>query len=155
VYTYLQSHGFLGTTAGLGADLSLVLMVLAAVLFTIGVVLIHRKNTAAHRWVQTAAACLNAVLVLAWMIRSLVVNIIPDIPSKLGQSSYAVTTIHAVVGAVGLVLGLFVVLRANGLVPKSLQFANYKLYMRSAYVLYMAGTVLGVVAYIVAYKVVS
>lgn len=153
MYSFLQGHGFLGTNAGFGADISLVLMVVAAVLFTIGWRLAVRKNFEAHRWVQTAAACLNAVLVLAWMIRQFVVYILPGIPDKLGEGSYGVTTIHAIVGLIGMVLGVFVVLRGNELVPKSLRFTNYKLFMRSSYALYMLGTLLGVIVYVVVYGV--
>ncbi len=49
-----QGAGLLGTTAPLGADVSLVLTVLAAVLLTIGWRLAVRRRYEAHRWVQTA-----------------------------------------------------------------------------------------------------
>jgi hypothetical protein len=45
--------------------------------------------------------------------------------------------------------GLFVTLRGNELVPQPLKFNNYKLYMRIAYGLYMAATLLGVWVYII------
>jgi len=147
----LQGFWFLGTTASFGASFSLAVMVLAAILFTIGWRLAARKNYEAHRWMQTAAVCLNAVLVLAWMIRRFLLWVLPEIPSKLGQASYAVTTVHAVVGAIALVLGVFVALRGNELVPKRLRFTNYKLFMRSSYALYMLGTLMGVIVYVVVY----
>lgn len=137
--------------APLGAKLSLVAMVLAAVLFTIGWRLAVSKRFEAHRWVQTAAVCLNAIPVLAWMIRSFVKYIVPELPARLGQRSYAVTTVHALVGAIGLVFGVFVMLRGNELVPARLRFTNYKRFMRSAYALYMLATALGVIVYINAY----
>lgn len=151
MFDFLQGSGFLGTNGTLGADISLVISLLAAVLFTIGWRLAVGKRYEAHRWVQTAAACLNAVLVVAWMIRSFVVYILPGIPTKFGEGSYAVSTVHAVVGVLGLVLGLFVVLRGNDLVPQSLRFSNYKLFMRWSYVLYMLATLLGVIVYYVVY----
>jgi uncharacterized membrane protein YozB (DUF420 family) len=141
----------LGAVTSLGANATLILSLLAAVLFTIGWRLAVQKHFTAHRWVQTAAACLNAVLVFAWMIRAFVLYLIPGIPAKLGQASYAVTTAHAVVGAIGLVLGLFVVLRANELMPKALRFANYKLFMRTSYGLYMLATLMGVIVYVIVY----
>jgi len=151
VFDYLQGAGFLGGNGTLGADISLVVSVLAAVLFTIGWRLAAGKRFEAHRWVQTAAACLNAVLVLAWMIRSFVVYILPGIPGRFGSGSYAVATVHAVVGVLGMVLGLFVVLRGNELVPRGLRFTNYKPFMRWSYVLYMLGTLTGVIVYYVVY----
>ena len=152
MYSYLEAHGFLGTKAGLGADLTLVLMILAAVLFTIGVVLAKRGKLEAHGRMQTAAVCLNAVLVLFWMVRSLVVYIIPEIPAKLGERMYAVTTVHALAGLVAMLLGVFIVLRANDLVPQKLRFSDYKPWMRISYVLYMLATLGGVVVYVLIYR---
>lgn len=155
-------NGIRGTGVGLGiaiataraptgAVVSLILIVLSAILFTIGWRLAVRKRFEAHRWVQTAAACLNAAVVLAWMIRSFILYVVPAIPAKLDQSVYAINTVHAAIGAVGMVFGLFVVLRGNELVPQALRFSNYKAFMRSAYALYMLGTLSGVVLFIVAY----
>ncbi len=151
VSSLLQGAEVLGAKAALGAKVSLIAMVLAAVLFTIGWRLAVRKRFEAHRWVQTAAVCLNAIPVLAWMIRSFVRYIVPEIPARLGQRTYAVTTVHALVGALGLILGVFVALRGNELVPARLRFSNYKLFMRSSYALYMLATLTGVIVYVVAY----
>jgi hypothetical protein len=135
-----------------GAVVSLVLMVAAAGLLTIGWRLAVHRRFEAHRWVQTAAVALNAAVVLAWMIRSFVLYVYPAIPSKLGHGSYAVATTHAVVGVIGSVLGVFVVLRASEIVvPHRWRFGNYKLVMRSSYALYMLGTATGVGLYVVAY----
>jgi putative membrane protein len=140
-----------GVTAPVGARVSLALMIAAAVLLTIGWRLALRRRFEAHRWVQTSAVALNAAVVASWMIRSLVVNILPELPARLGEGTYAVATVHAVVGAIGVVFGVFVVLRGNELVPRALRFTNYKLYMRGAYALYLLGTLTGVILYVVAY----
>jgi uncharacterized membrane protein YozB (DUF420 family) len=138
-------------TTPFGANLSLVVMLVAAVLFTIGWRLAVGKRFEAHRWVMTIAVCLNAVLVIAWMVRSFVLYVAPELPAKLGQAAYGITTVHAVVGAIGLVLGVFVALRGNGLVPKALRFTNYKAFMRAAYAVYLLATVLGVLVYVNTY----
>ena len=85
------------------------------------------------------------------MVNVFIVYILPGIPGKLFQGSYGATALHGLVGSIGLVLGLFVVLRANNLVPKSLRFKNYKLFMRTSYAIYMFATLLGVIVYIMAY----
>lgn len=144
-------QGFLGTNAPFISDLTLILILITAISFTVGWQLARHKKFEAHRWVQTATACLNAVIVLSVMIKSFVVHILPGIPGKLAQGDYAVTTTHAIVGAIGLLLGIFVVLRANKLVPKALRFKNYKLFMRTAYTLYMLATLLGVIVYLMVY----
>lgn len=146
-----KSPGFLGTGAPFISDLSLILMLLTAVLFTIGWQMAVRRRYKAHRWVQTWAVLLNTVVVMIVMISSFVIFILPGIPSKLGEGSYGITTVHALFGAVSLILGVYVILVGNGLLPKSLQFTNYKFFMRISYALYMLATFLGVVVYIVVF----
>jgi uncharacterized membrane protein YozB (DUF420 family) len=147
----LSRPGFLGTGAPLSSDLSLILILLTAVLFTVGWQLARRKHYVAHRWVQTAAVCLNAAVVLSYMVSSFVIHILPGIPGKLLQGDYGVTTLHALVGTASLLLGAFVVLRGNELAPRALRFSNYKLYMRTSYALYMAATLLGIAVYVLAF----
>jgi uncharacterized membrane protein YozB (DUF420 family) len=151
VQALLTGPGFLGTRALLHSDLSLLLILLSAVLFTIGWRLAVRKNFATHRWIQTSAAILNTLVVLVVMIVSFIIYILPGIPAKLLEGTYGVTTVHAFIGALGLLLGVFVVLRANGLMPKRLRFKNYKLFMRTSYALYMLATLVGVIVYVAVY----
>jgi uncharacterized membrane protein YozB (DUF420 family) len=148
---FFNGPGFLGTNAPFLSDLSLVLISLTAILFTIGWQLARRRHYEAHRWVQTVAAIINAIVVLGVMVNSYVTHILPGIPSKLLEGDYGVTTVHAIIGTIGLLLGIFVVLRGNNLVPKALRFKNYKLFMRISYALYMLATLLGVVVYLLAF----
>lgn len=148
---FLTSSGFLGTKGTMGPDLTLVLSLIAAVLLTVGVVWARRRSYQAHRWVQTTAVCLNAVLVLVWMVRSFRLYVVPGFPGDLSHGSYALTTIHAVVGLIGVILGVVLVVRGNQLMASGRSLAAYRTAMRAAYVLYMAGTVLGVVLYVVLY----
>jgi uncharacterized membrane protein YozB (DUF420 family) len=149
--TFLNHPGFLGTYAPLISDLSLILILLSALSFTIGWQLARHKRYEIHRWVQTLSACLNAIVVLIVMIKAFVVHILPGIPGNLLQGDYAVTTVHAIIGMTGLLLGLFVVLRGNKLVPIRLRFKNYKLFMRTSYALYMLATLLGLIVYLEVY----
>ena len=149
--SFLDQLGFLGTKAPVRSDITLVLILITSALFTIGWQLALRKRYEAHRWVQTTAAILNAIIVLLAMINIFIIYILPGIPAKLFQGSYGATTLHGLVGAIGLVLGVFVVLRANNLMPKSLRFKNYKRFMRISYGIYMFATLLGVIVYIMAY----
>jgi len=145
----LHQPGFLGTSANWAADMTLLMSALVALLLTIGVVLAVRGQYRAHRWFQTSAATLNAVLVLWLMIlpfRDFVAA--PDNPGGLPLSAVAVTRIHAAVGASALIFGLFVTFRANKLMPKFLRFNNYKAFMRVAYALYMLATLIGLFVYI-------
>lgn len=149
--TFLDQPGFLGTHAPLYADLTLVLLILSAVLLTLGWRLAVARRFGVHRWVQTSAVSLLSLVILALMLPSFIFSTLPVIPSRLLQGTTALTTIHAVIGLVTFVLGIFIVLRANGLVPPRLRFTNYKLFMRISYGLYLFTTALGVGVYLVTY----
>jgi uncharacterized membrane protein YozB (DUF420 family) len=146
---FLTTPGFLGTRATLRSDLTLVLIIVTAVLFNIGFILARRKQFEAHRWVQTSSVILNSLVVVISMVTSYIIYILPGIPAKLATGDYAVTTLHAIIGAIGLIFGIFVMLRGNELVPKSLRFTNYKPFMRLAFALYMLATLGGVSLYII------
>ncbi len=151
VIQWLTGPGFLRTGAPLYSDLSLLLILLTAGLFTWGWRLAARREFDSHRWVQTTAATLNTLVVLSVMVASFVRYILPGVPGKLLEGSYGVTTVHALVGAVGVVLGVLVVVRANQRIPKRLPLKNTRQSMRVSYALYMASTLLGVVVYVAAF----
>ena len=143
--------GFLGTGAPLISDISLIVMLLTAALFTLGWRLAILRRYEAHRRVQTAAVLLNSLDVLIVMVSSYVIFILPGIPARLGEGSYGITTVHALVGLVSLILGVYVVLVGNRLLPARLRFTNYKPVMRVTYALYMLATILGVAVYVVVF----
>ena len=143
----LHQPGFLGTSANFAADMTLVLSLLVAVFFTWGFYLARVGRYQLHRWVQTGAASLNLILVGWMMVLPFRDFVAPGIPDRLGERFHGITTFHAVLGTSALLLGVFVVLRGNELVPEALKFKNYKLFMRLAYILYMLVTLLGIWVY--------
>lgn len=147
----LFGTGFLGTHAPFLSDLTLILILISSTLFTIGWQLAVHKHYQIHRWVQTTAAVLKAIVVLSVMIRAFDLYILPGLPGRFFEGTYGVTTVHTFVGLIGLVLGIFVDLRGNELVPKRLRFSNYKLFMRTSYAIYMLATLLGVIVYLEVY----
>ena len=147
----LAASGFLTGRSSLGADVSLLVSVLAMALLTAGVVLVRRRHYDAHRWVQTTAVVLNAILVAAWMFRSLSLYILPGIPGSLSKHGHALAAVHAATGAVGVVLGVFVVVSASLLTRRGRSIGRYKTTMRIAYLVYLAGFVLGAWLYVVTY----
>ncbi len=146
--------GFLGTRATFGPDLALILILISSTMFTIGWRLAVHQHYDVHRWVQTSAAILNASAVLAIMVGSFWGFVLPTLSAKFGQTVTAITTFHAAIGAITFLFGAFVVLRANKLVPVRWRFKNYKLFMRTAYGLYMLTTLIGIAVYLVTYVLV-
>ena len=147
----LDASGFLTGRSSLGADVSLLVSVLAMALLTFGVVLVRRRHYDAHRWIQTTAVVLNAVLVVVWMFRSLRLYILPGIPGTLSTHGHTLAVTHAAVGVVAAVLGIFLVVRANQLTRRGESVSRYKTAMRVAYFVYLAAFVLGVWLYVVTY----
>ena len=143
----LHRPGFLGTNANFAADMTLVLMLVVALMFTIGFYMARRKKYEVHRWIQTSAATLNAILVLWLMVLPFRDFVIRDQGGPRPEVFYYITIAHALIGAIAFPFGIFVTLRGNRLVPKALRFTNYKLFMRTAYTLYMLATLAGVVVY--------
>ncbi len=144
-----HAPGFFGTQANFAADATLVVMLLTAILFSVGFYLARKENFNAHKWVQTLGALLNLIMVLWMMLLPYRDFIIQDQGGPREGFFYTVTTLHAFTGLSATLFGLFVVLRGHKLMPKFLRFQNYKPFMRVAYSLYIAATLLGVAVYLV------
>jgi plastocyanin len=147
----MNAHGFLGTNASVLSDLSLLFGLGVAVLLTIGVSMARRRKFAVHRWIQSTAVTLNLLQVASIMVGSFTRSAAPGVPDHASEPYYAVAIIHGVAGALTVLFGTFVALRANELVPGALRFHNFKLFMRTAYGAYMTVTVLGVGVYLTWY----
>lgn len=150
----LHSPGFLGTEGNFAADMTLTLSLLVITLFSIGFYLARIGKYETHKWVQTAGAVMNIVLVLWLMILPYRAFVINDQGGPRPEIFYQVTVLHAAVGFLAFVLGNFVVLRGHKLVPNKLRFNNYKLFMRTAYGLYLLTTIAGVWLYYTWYVVI-
>jgi hypothetical protein len=120
---------------------------LVALLLTTGFVLAITKHYTIHRWCQTIAVALNLVLVIWLMVLPFRDFVLRDIGGPRPSIFYVIPSVHATIGAVALIYGVFVALRGNELMIKPLKFRNYKVFMRIAYSLYMAATVMGCVVY--------
>ncbi len=144
----LHSPGFLGTNANFAADMTLIIMLGVAALFTTGLVLARLKKFTAHRWCQTTAAAINLILVLWLMVLPFRDFVARDLGGPRPHFFYVVTTLHATIGGIALLFGVFVALRGNNLMVKPLRFKNYRGFMRLSYVLYILATAIGVWVYL-------
>jgi len=149
--TFLDGPGFLGTFAGFRADLSLLLIVVTAILFTIGWRLAVRERFDSHRVTQNLAVCLNALIVLLAMLGIFIKSYLPAIPGNIDNRVIALITLHAVGGTLGLLYGIYVVLVADKILPTKLRFTNFKPIMRISYILYLLLTLGGIGLYLTLY----
>jgi uncharacterized membrane protein YozB (DUF420 family) len=117
-----------------------------------GMLLARRRHFRAHKYCQSAVLLLNLPLIAFIMFPSFRDNVQPQLPGSLGDRFYAVATVHAVIGAIAQVLGLYIILVAGTkLVPRRLRFRRYKPWMRTELVLWWIVILAGVGVYSVWY----
>ncbi|OGO12852.1 MAG: hypothetical protein A2Z66_05390 [Chloroflexi bacterium RBG_13_66_10] len=143
--------GFLGTGASLLADLNLLAALLILGGLLIGFAAARSKSVAAHQYIQTAMVLLFLVLIVFIMEVSYWENVNPGIPERIGEASYAMPAVHAAIGGVAEVCGLYLVLLMNGWMPKALRVRKWKTLMRVTLTLFILVGVLGVATYYVWY----
>jgi hypothetical protein len=144
-----HAPGFLGTHANLAADVTLIIMLFTAALFSFGYYLARKGKFNTHKWVQTLGVLINLIMVLWMMVLPFRDFILLDQGGPREGFFYTVTTLHALTGLGATTFGIFVALRGHNLIPKFMRFRNYKPYMRTAYWLYIAATFLGISVYLV------
>lgn len=103
-----------------------------AVALTAGLVLARRRRFRAHAWTQSAVLLLNLVAISGVMWPSFRRQVMPRVPGAWNDPSQVVPRVHATVGSVAELLGLYVILVAGTrMVPRSLRFRYYKAWMRT------------------------
>lgn len=144
--------GFLGTGATFRADLNLVVQVTMGLALLAGMFLARRKQFRAHKYCQSSVMLLNLVMIFLIMVPSFHKQVEPQLPGGLKESYYLVPYIHAILGTIAELLGLYIVLVATKkLVPKKLRFKRYKPWMRTELALWWVVVLIGVCTYYVWY----
>lgn len=134
----------LGTNAARSADLNFLAQLAMAASLTLGMFLARKRYFRAHGWTQSAVLLLNLVAIGSVMLPSFRRQVLPHLVSGWHDAYYAGAMIHAGLGGVVELLGLYVVLVAGtNLVPTRLRFRNYKLWMRTTLALWWGIVVLG------------
>jgi plastocyanin len=155
-------EGFLGTRAGLFADLNLIAEIVLLVGLFVGFVLVRTGNApanrqnreawiAAHQYNQTTWVLFNLVLTLFIMAMVFFGQVAPEMPDNLRDAYGLVSTLHAVLGMVTVVCGVYILLRMNKLLPKALRVAWWKNLMRGTLALYWVVGLFGLGTYYVWY----
>lgn len=145
-------NGFLGTGATFRADLNLVVQITMGLALLTGMVLARRKKFNAHKYCQSSVMVLNLAMIFLIMAPSFHKQVEPQLPGGLKETYYLVPYVHAILGTIAEVLGVYIVLvAATKLVPKKLRFKRYKPWMRTELALWWTVVLIGVATYYVWY----
>jgi plastocyanin/uncharacterized membrane protein YozB (DUF420 family) len=141
-------NGFLGAGATFRADLNLLVQIAMGIALLVGMRLAQQKRFNAHKYCQSSVMLLNLAMIALVMAPSFQSQVEPQIPGGLKDSYYAVAAIHAGLGAVAELLGLYIVLvAATKLLPPSLRFQHYKPWMRAELALWFVVVLFGLGTY--------
>lgn len=144
--------GFLHTGAPFAADLNLVIQLAMGAALLTGMFLARRRQFRAHARCQTTVVLLNLVMIAVIMIPSFGRQVSPNLGKAFADRYYALPTVHAALGILAELLGLYVVLVAGTqLVPMGLRFRNYRPWMRTTLTLWWVVIAFGVGTYWVWY----
>jgi len=138
VLSFFPIQGFLGTGATFAADLNLVVQIIMGTGLIVGWFLAKRQRYRAHGICQTSVLFLNLLMTGLVMWPSFQQQVKPALTKALHNRYYEAATIHAVFGTVAELLGLYIVVVAGtNVIPQSLRFKRWKLWMRAELVLWM------------------
>ncbi len=145
-------NGFLGTGATFRADVNLLIQIAMGCALLYGMLLARRKNFRAHKYCQSTVVVLNLVMIFLIMAPSFHHQVEPDLPAQLGDAFHAIATIHATLGTLAEVLGIYIILvAATKILPVKLRFKRYKPWMRTELALWWIVILLGIGVYFVWY----
>jgi hypothetical protein len=140
-----QKPGFI-TPNLLSADFNLALEILLVLGLTVGAFLARRGSIEAHRVNQTIWVLVNGALVLFLMLGSMSEAKITK-PADLADVRTAVTWVHAIVGTLTFVAGIWLVLQMNNILPVGWRITWWKKLMRLTLAGYWIVAILGIVTY--------
>jgi len=148
----ISNAGFLGSGAPFSADLNLVVQVLMGAALIVGARLAKKGRYKAHAVCQTSVLLLNLAMIGLVMWPSFQQQVAPASAKALHKWYYQAAIIHAVLGTIAEVLGIYIVIVAGTkILPKRLQFTSWKWWMRTELVLWMIVLVSGFTTYCVWY----
>src|SRR5256885_3413813 len=152
MFSFLLMKGFLRTGATFGADLNLVVQFIMGAALLAGAALAKKKRYTAHGICQTTVLLLNLIMIVLVMLPSFRLQVVPAIPRVFRKRYYTVAAIHGLLGVAAQLLGLYIILVAGtNIVPQSLRFSRWKLWVRAELMLWSAVLLSGLRTYFVWY----
>lgn len=135
------------------ANLNLAAQLLMGLALVVGMFLARRRLFRAHAVCQSLVVIVNLIPIAIHMLPVFGRGVLPALSGALGDRFYLVSTIHAALGLVAEVFGLYIILGAGTkFLPRALRFENYKRWMRAELALWWLVIALGVNVYVVWYQ---
>lgn len=152
----MDQNGFLGTSASLTSDLTLLAYIFLLVPgMLIGFFFARRKwFEPHHKLTMTTITLLNWLLIAFVMIVSYSRSVAPQMPQGLSFPENLLPTIHLITGLTAQIIATYLVIRMwfENSLPESLKVSNIKRYMRLTLALWMITAALGITTYFVWYS---
>jgi uncharacterized membrane protein YozB (DUF420 family) len=140
--------GFLGTAAPWIADVTLVLEMALGVGLLAGALLARARRHRVHAACQSIIVLLNLLVIVLTMLPSFHGQVLPKLPGRIGKPYYALAAMHAALGGIAELGGLYILLAAGTTVlPEKLRIRRYKFWMRGVLFLWWIVLLLGVTTY--------
>ena len=152
VSAFFPINGLLGTGATFAADINLIVQLIMGLALITGWILAKRKRYRAHGVCQTTILLLNLVMILLVMWPSFCQQIAPRLPRVFHGWYYATAVIHAVLGTMAELLGLYIVIVAGtDFLPRWLRFKQWKRWMQAELALWFIVLFTGIGTYYIWY----
>ena len=142
--------GFLGTKAGIEADLNLVLHLAILLLIVTGFTFARKKRFEVHEKWMISAIMLVAVSFFAWMAPSYLGNW-HVILEEFYTPGVIITNLHVVLGITSGILAIYIILRMKLGLPAKFTVKRVKRLMRTTFTLWWLTFILGLSFYIIYY----
>jgi uncharacterized membrane protein YozB (DUF420 family) len=144
----ISTAGFLGSGAPFSADLNLVVQVTMGGALIVGARLARKGHYKAHAVCQASVLVLNLGMIGLVMWPSFLLQVKPAHTRAFHKWYYQAAIIHAVLGTIAEIAGVYIAAVAGTkIIPKRLQFTNWKWWMRAELVLWMVVLVSGLGTY--------
>lgn len=142
--------GFLGTKAGIQADLNLLLHLAILLLIVTGFTFARRKRFEIHEKWMFSGIVLVAISFFAWMAPSYIGNF-HVIVNELYSPGVMVTNIHVALGTITGILAIYIILRMKFDLPQRFTVKRVKRLMRTTFTLWWLTFIFGLSFYLIYY----
>ena len=144
----MQGIGFLGTAAPRAADITLLLELGMGAGLLGGAWLARAGRFRLHAACQSAVVTFNFILIALMMFPAFHRQVFPKLSGRIGKPFYLIATIHAALGSIVEIAGLYILLAAGtDLLPEKFRMTRYKLWMRSILFAWWIVLLLGLATY--------